>query len=39
VVESGATESVLSNPAQPYTKRLLAAASYSTVEEAEDLAR
>lgn len=31
VVESGATEDVLSNPAQPYTQRLLAAATYSTL--------
>ena len=29
VVESGATEEVLSRPSQPYTKRLLAAATYS----------
>jgi microcin C transport system ATP-binding protein len=29
VVESGLTESVLSNPTQPYTKRLLAASTYS----------
>ena len=32
VVESGATEQVLSHPSQPYTRRLLAAASYSEVE-------
>lgn len=34
VIESGTTESVLSNPAQPYTRRLLAASTYSveTVE-------
>jgi microcin C transport system ATP-binding protein len=31
VVESGATEDVLSNPTQPYTQRLLAAATYSTL--------
>ena len=31
VVESGATEEVLSNPTQIYTKRLLAAATYSTL--------
>jgi len=31
VVESGATEDVLSNPSQPYTQRLLAAATYSTL--------
>jgi microcin C transport system ATP-binding protein len=31
VVESGATESVLSNPKQPYTQRLLAAATYSVL--------
>jgi microcin C transport system ATP-binding protein len=30
VVESGLTESVLSHPTQPYTKRLLAASTYST---------
>jgi microcin C transport system ATP-binding protein len=29
VVESGTTEAVLSNPTQPYTQRLLAAATYS----------
>jgi microcin C transport system ATP-binding protein len=36
VVESGVTEAVLSNPSQPYTKRLLAASTYSiaTTEEA-----
>lgn len=31
VVESGATGDVLSNPSQPYTQRLLAAATYSTL--------
>ncbi len=31
VVESGATEAVLSNPAQPYTRRLLAASVWGTV--------
>jgi microcin C transport system ATP-binding protein len=31
VVESGATDMVLSNPAQPYTRRLLAASVYSAV--------
>ncbi|WP_292935502.1 ABC transporter ATP-binding protein [Noviherbaspirillum sp.] len=31
VVESGMTEEVLSNPTQPYTQRLLAAATYSTL--------
>lgn len=31
VVESGRTEDVLSNPSQPYTQRLLAAATYSTL--------
>ncbi|CAN5407611.1 dipeptide ABC transporter ATP-binding protein [soil metagenome] len=31
VVESGATDAVLSNPTQAYTKRLLAASVYSTV--------
>jgi microcin C transport system ATP-binding protein len=34
VVESGTTEEVLSNPTQPYTKRLLAAATYSMAMEA-----
>jgi microcin C transport system ATP-binding protein len=29
VVESGSTETVLSNPSQPYTKRLLTASTYS----------
>ena len=32
VVESGSAEEVLSNPSQAYTKRLLAASRYSTVE-------
>jgi microcin C transport system ATP-binding protein len=32
VVESGATENVLSNPAQPYTRRLLAASDYTMVD-------
>ncbi|MGZ3236326.1 MAG: ABC transporter ATP-binding protein [Burkholderiaceae bacterium] len=32
VVESGSTESVLSNPSQPYTKRLLAASMYAKAE-------
>jgi microcin C transport system ATP-binding protein len=32
VVESGATEHVLSNPAEPYTRRLLAASNYSTLD-------
>jgi microcin C transport system ATP-binding protein len=32
VVESGAVEDVLSNPREPYTKSLLAAASYSVLE-------
>jgi microcin C transport system ATP-binding protein len=34
VVESGTTEEVLSNPTQPYTKRLLAASTYSMAMEA-----
>jgi microcin C transport system ATP-binding protein len=33
VVESGTTEAVLSNPTQAYTQRLLAAATYSTLED------
>lgn len=33
VVESGVTEAVLSNPTQPYTKRLLAASTYSMAME------
>ncbi|MGZ3159071.1 MAG: ABC transporter ATP-binding protein [Burkholderiaceae bacterium] len=32
VVESGSTESVLSNPTQPYTKRLLAASMYAKAD-------
>lgn len=32
VVESGATEEVLSHPREPYTKRLLAASNYSTLQ-------
>ncbi len=35
VVESGRTEDVLSNPSQPYTQRLLAAATYSTLSKPE----
>jgi microcin C transport system ATP-binding protein len=35
VVESGLTENVLSNPVQPYTKRLLAASTYSIDEEVD----
>jgi microcin C transport system ATP-binding protein len=35
VVESGATESVLSHPEQPYTRRLLAASTYSVAELVE----
>ncbi|HYD97259.1 MAG TPA: ABC transporter ATP-binding protein [Noviherbaspirillum sp.] len=34
VVESGTTEEVLSRPKQPYTQRLLAAATYSTLSSA-----
>ncbi|RJG06532.1 ABC transporter ATP-binding protein [Noviherbaspirillum cavernae] len=34
VVESGATENVLSNPVQPYTRRLLAASTYSVNDNA-----
>jgi microcin C transport system ATP-binding protein len=37
VVESGTTESVLSHPTQPYTKRLLAASTYSTELETAEL--
>jgi microcin C transport system ATP-binding protein len=33
VVESGTTETVLTNPGQAYTKRLLAASTYSVLEE------
>jgi microcin C transport system ATP-binding protein len=33
VVEAGKTEDVLSNPSQPYTQRLLAAATYSTLSK------
>lgn len=33
VVESGATETILSHPSQPYTRRLLAAATYSVASE------
>jgi microcin C transport system ATP-binding protein len=36
VVESGVTDSVLSSPTQPYTKRLLAASTYSITEELAD---
>jgi microcin C transport system ATP-binding protein len=32
VVESGATDSVLTNPSQPYTKRLLAASEYASTD-------
>jgi microcin C transport system ATP-binding protein len=32
VVESGATEDVLSNPHQPYTRRLLAASNYTMLD-------
>jgi microcin C transport system ATP-binding protein len=35
VVESGSTEDVLSNPSQPYTRRLLAASTYKVEEVAE----
>jgi microcin C transport system ATP-binding protein len=35
VVESGRTEDVLSSPSQPYTQRLLAAATYSTLGKTE----
>jgi microcin C transport system ATP-binding protein len=38
VVESGTAEAVLSNPRQIYTKRLLAASTYSTLAEDESLA-
>ncbi|RZI43281.1 ABC transporter ATP-binding protein [Herbaspirillum sp. HC18] len=38
VVESGATEEVLSNPSQPYTQRLLAAATYSTLSSVKQVA-
>ena len=33
VVEAGKTDDVLSNPSQPYTQRLLAAATYSTLSK------
>ena len=36
VVESGATESVLSQPEHPYTRRLLSAATYSALAEEEE---
>ena len=35
VVEAGKTEDVLSNPSQPYTQRLLAAATYSTLTKTD----
>jgi microcin C transport system ATP-binding protein len=33
VVESGTAEAVLSRPSHPYTQRLLAASTYSTLGE------
>jgi len=38
IVESGLTEEVLSHPEQPYTKKLLAAATYSTLKDVQQTA-